>query len=108
MSNDLYTRWDLNPQTIRFTPRRNKTGSFEKMVMCYVQRTRPDYKLDSFYRTGIQNKSDSFKVDSFCSQYIAVLETMGCFYHFCSCQDIRPTHTEEDTERGSKKESSIN
>ena len=28
---------------------------------------------------------------------------MGCFYHYCSCQEARPSLTEEDIERGNKK-----
>ena len=28
---------------------------------------------------------------------------MGCFYHFCPCQELRPSLTEEDIQRGSKK-----
>ena len=28
---------------------------------------------------------------------------MGCFYHFCACQELRPSLTEEDIQRGSKK-----
>ena len=28
---------------------------------------------------------------------------MGCFYHYCLCQEARPSLTEEDTERGNKK-----
>ena len=28
---------------------------------------------------------------------------MGCFYHFCRCQELRPSLTEEDIQRGSKK-----
>ena len=28
---------------------------------------------------------------------------MGCFYHFCPCQELRPFRTEEDIRRGSKK-----
>ena len=27
---------------------------------------------------------------------------MGCFYHFCPCQELRPSLTEEDIQRGSK------
>ena len=34
-----YTRWDLDSGTSRFTPRQNKTGSFENKVMSYFQRT---------------------------------------------------------------------
>ena len=25
---------------------------------------------------------------------------MGCFYHFCPCQELRPSLTEEDIKRG--------
>ena len=28
---------------------------------------------------------------------------MGCFYHFCPCQQLRPSLTEEDIKRGSRK-----
>ena len=28
---------------------------------------------------------------------------MGCFYHFCSCQELRPSITEEDIKRGKKR-----
>ena len=34
----LYTRWDLDPETSTFTPRQNKTRSFENMVMSFFQR----------------------------------------------------------------------
>ena len=32
-----------------------------------------------------------------------VFEAMGCFYHFCPCQELRLSFTEEDIQRGSKK-----
>ena len=28
---------------------------------------------------------------------------MGCFYHYCSCREARPSLTEDDFERGNKK-----
>ena len=28
---------------------------------------------------------------------------MGCYYHFCSCQEAHPCLTEQDIERGNKK-----
>ena len=28
---------------------------------------------------------------------------MGCFYHFCPCEELRPCLTEKDIQRGSKK-----
>ena len=33
-----YTRWNLNPQTSRFTPGQNKTRSFENMALSYFQK----------------------------------------------------------------------
>ena len=28
---------------------------------------------------------------------------MGCFYHYCACQEARPSLTERDNERGNKR-----
>ena len=91
MRTSLYTRRDLNPETSRLTPRQNKTRSFENMVVPYFQRTRTDCKIECFY------------VDGFCSHCNTVFKAMGCFYHFCPCQELRPSLTGEDINRGSKK-----
>ena len=98
-----YTRWDFDSETSRFTPRQNKTRSFENMVMSYFQRTRPECEIESFFTTGRQKKIDCFSVDLFCSPCNTVFEAMGCFYLFCPCQELRPSLTEEDIQRGSKK-----
>ena len=103
MPTDLYTRWDTDSETTRFTPRQNKTRGFENMVMSYFQRIRPDSKIESFYTTSRQKKIDSFRIDGFCSHCNTVFEAMGCFYHFCPCQELRPSLTEEDIKRGSRK-----
>ena len=103
MPASLYTRRDIDSETSRFTPRQNKTRSFEKMVMHYFQRTRPDCKIESFYTTGRQTKIDCFSVDGFCSHCNTVFEAKGCFYHFFPCQELRPSLTEEDIKRGSRK-----
>ena len=66
MPTGLYTRWDIDSETGRFTPRPNKTRSFENMVMCYFQRTRPDCRIESFYTVGRQKKIVRFSVDGFC------------------------------------------
>ena len=71
--------------------------------MSYFQRTRPEGKIGSFFRTGRQKKIDCFSVDGFCSHCNTVFEAMGCFYHFCPCQEMRPSLTEEEIQRGSKK-----
>ena len=87
----------------RFTPRQNKTRSFEIMVMSYFQQTRPEREIESFFTPSRQKKNDCFSVDGFCSHYNTVFEAMGCFYHFCPCQELRPSLTEKDIQRGSKK-----
>ena len=38
MPTGLYTRWNLDPETKRFTPRQNKTRGFENMVMSFFLR----------------------------------------------------------------------
>ena len=60
-------------------------------------------KVESFYTTGTQKKIDCFKVDGFCAHCKTVFEAMGCFYHYCPCQEARPSLTEEDIERGNRK-----
>ena len=99
----IYTRWDIDSETSRFTPRQNKTRSFEIMVTSYFQRRRPDCKIENFYTTGRQKKINRFSVDGFCSHRNSVFEAMGCFYHFCPCQELRPSLTEENIKRGSRK-----
>ena len=103
MPTSLYTRWDVDSETNRFTPRQNKTRSFENMVMSYFQRTRPECEIESFFTTGRQKKIVCFSVDGICSHCNTVFEAMGCFCHFCPCQELRPSLTEEDFQRGSKK-----
>ena len=99
----LYTPWDINSETGRYTLRQNKTRSFENMVMPYFQRTRPDCKIESFYTTGREKKIDCFSVDGFCSYCNTVFEVMGCFHHFCPRQELRSSLTEEDIKRGSRR-----
>ena len=99
----LHTRWDLDSETSRFTPRQNKTRSSENMVMSFFQRTRPECEIESFFTTGRQKKIDSFSFDGFGSHCSTVFEAMICFYHFCPCQKLRPSLTDEDIQRGSQK-----
>ena len=67
MPTGLYTRWDLDSKTSNFTPGKNKTRSFENMVMSYFQQTRPECKTESFFTTSRQKRIDCFSVDGFCS-----------------------------------------
>ena len=59
--------------------------------------------MESFSTTGRQKKTESFSVDGFCSHCNIVLEAMGCFHHFCPCQELHPSLTEEDIKRGSRR-----
>ena len=62
----LYTRWEYDAETKRFTARQNKSHSFENMVMSYFQQSRPDCKIESNVTTGRQKKIDCFSVDGVC------------------------------------------
>ena len=73
------------------------------MVLHYFQRTRLDCKIEIFYTTGRHKKIDPFIVYGFCSHYKTVFEAMGCFHHFCPCQELHPPLTEEDIKRGSRR-----
>ena len=103
MPTGLYTRWDNDAETNKFTPQQNKTRSFESMVRSYLQRTRPDCKIESFYSTGRQKKNDCFCVDGSFSHCNTVFEAMTSFNPFFPCQELRPSLTEEDIKRGSSK-----
>ena len=103
MPTGFYRRWDFDPETSRFTRRQKKTRSFENTVMSYLQRTRPECENESFFTTGRQKKIDCFSVDGSCSHCNTVFEATCCLYHFCPCQELRPSLTEEDIHRGSKK-----
>ena len=102
MPTGLYTRCDFDLETSKFTPRKNKARNFENMVMSSFQRTRPECEFQSFFTTGRQNRIECFSVDGFCSHCNTVFGATGCFYHFCPCQELRLSLTEEDIQRGSK------
>ena len=103
MPTSLYTRWDFDSETSKFTSRQNKTHSFDNMFMSFFQRTRPECEIERFFSTDRQKKIDCFSVDGFCSHCNTVFEAMGCFTHFCPCQQLRPSLTEGVIQRGSKK-----
>ena len=103
MLTGLYTRWEYDSATKRFTARQNKSHSFENMVMSYFQQSRPECKNESNVTAGRQKKIDCLSVDGICYHCNTVFEAMGCYYHYCPCQEARPSLTDTDIERGSKK-----
>ena len=103
MPTGLYTRWEYDSETKRFTARQNKSSSFQNMVLSYFQGSRPDCQFDSNVTTGRQKKIDCFNVDGICYHCNTVFEAMVCCYNFCPCQEARPSLTDTDIERGVKK-----
>ena len=103
MPTGLYTRWEYDCGTKRFTARQKKSGSFENMVMSYFQQSRPECKIESNVTTGRQKKIDCVSVDGICYHCNTVFEAMGCYYHYYPCQEARPSLTNTDIERGVKK-----
>ena len=82
--------------------------SFENMVVSSFQRTRSGCKIDKFYTTGRQRKIDCSSVDDFYSPCITLFEAMVCFYHFCLCEEVCPSFTEDGIQRGGKTENLLN
>ena len=103
MPTGLYTRWEYDSETKRFSARQNKSRSFENMVMSYFQQSRTECKIESNVTTGRQKKIDCFSVDGICYHCNNVSEAMGCYYHYCPCQEARPSLSDTDIERGIKK-----
>ena len=103
MPTGLYARWEYDSETKSFTARQNKSRSFENMVMLYFHWTQPEYKIESNITTGRQKKIDCFSEDGICYHCNTVFEAMGCYYHYCPCQEARPSLTDTDIERGAKK-----
>ena len=103
MPTGLYTRWEYDSVTKSFTARQNKSRSFENVLLSYFQQSPPDCKIESNVTTGRQKKIDCFSVDGICYHCNTVFEAMGCYYHYCPCQEARPSLTDTDIERGVKK-----
>ena len=51
----------------------------------------------------VDKKIDCFSVDGICYHCNTVFEALGFYYHYCPCQEARPSLTDSDIERGVKK-----
>ena len=103
MPTGLYTRWEYDSETRRFTARQKKSRSFEEMVLSYFQQSRPDCKIESDVTTGRQKKIDCFSVDGLRYHCNTFFEAMRCYNHYNPCQEAPPSLTDTDFERGMKK-----
>ena len=103
MPNGLYTRWNYDSESQKFRPRQNKTRTFENMVCSYSQKTRRERRIESNVTTARQKKIDCFNVDGFCNHSNTVFEAMGCYFHYCPCQETRRSLTDNEIMRVIKK-----
>ena len=103
MPTGLYTRWNYDSESQKFMPQQNKTRSFENMALSYFQQTRPECRIESNVTTGRQKKIDCFSVDGIRNHCNTVFEAMGCYFHYCPCQEARPSLTDNEIMRGIKK-----
>ena len=67
-----------------------------------MQTTRPQCTIQSQFSHKKQKKIGSYFIDGFCSHCNTVFEAMGCYCHFCRCQEQKPLLF-EDIEKGLKK-----
>ena len=104
----LCTHWDIDSETNRLTPRQKKTRSFENMVMSYFQRTKPDCKIESFYTTGRQKKTDCFSFDGFCSHCKTVFEALVPSIYFVPVKSCGHLSLKKISNVGVRKENLMN
>ena len=97
-----YTKWEYSEETAKFHPNRNWRSSSEQQVMDYFQQLHPNCKIQTQFTHKKQKKLGPYLVDGFCSHCITVFEAMGCFFHFCQCQEEKPLLF-EDIESGLKR-----
>ena len=62
-----------------------------RILSCIFTRNKDqNVKLRVFSHQENRKKTDCFIVDGYCNHCKTVFEAMGCYYHFCSCQEARP------------------
>ena len=103
MPTGLYTRWVLDKNSQKIEARTKKYRKLENMVMFYLQLQRPECTIESYYTTGKQKMIHCFSMDRFCSHRDTVFKAMGCYFHFCPCQESRTSLSEEEMQRGIRK-----
>ena len=73
------------------------------MVLLYFQQSRPGCKSESNVTTGRQKKIDCLSLDGICYNCNTVFEAMGCYFHYCPCQEAWPSLTDNEIMSGIKK-----
>ena len=103
MPTGFCTRWELDRDSQKIRARTNRSRTFENMHMSYLQSQRLECKIESYYKTGKHKMVDCFSADGFCADCNTVFQIMGCYFHFCSCQEAKASLSEEETHRGIRK-----
>ena len=97
----LYTEWELNSEHVKIKPRQNKTRKIGNMVMSYLQRVKPQCRVEICKRqTHI--KINIWSVEGYCGPCITVFEAVGNTYFYCPCQNDRYLLTDEQLQQGIK------
>ena len=73
------------------------------MVLSYFQQTRPECGIESNVTTVWQKTIDCFSVDGIYNHCNTVFEAMGWHFHYCPCQEARPSLTDNEFLRGIEK-----
>ena len=73
-----------------------------KIWSCHTFK-QPELNVKLRVTTLQENRKKCFSVDGYCNHCKTVFEAMGCYFHFCPCQEARPSLTDDDIKRGTKK-----
>ena len=69
----------------------------------FIKKQDQSVKLRAFLHLEHRKKINCFNVDGYCDHCKTVFEAMGCYYHFCSCQEAYPSLTDPKIEPGNKR-----
>ena len=87
----------------KFRARHNRSRNLENTVKSFYHEQRPECEIKSFFTSRKQKIIECFNLDGYRDHCKTVFEALGCYYQFCSCQEIRPSLLDPDTEQGNKK-----
>ena len=99
----LFTHLDLDSETGWLTPPQNKTRSLENLVMSHFQGTISECKYESFSTTSREIKNGCFTGARFFCSLQHCFRSNGPTLSSFPCHDVRPSLTEEDVKRESRK-----
>ena len=85
-------------------PSQNKTRSFENKVLSFFKKTPSECRIESNVTTGRHKKIDCFDFDGICDHCKTVFTAMGFYFHYCPCQEARPSFTDNEFMSATKRE----